>query len=399
MLTAVNESGRRFSLQGEERLETLKKLRDKHRFYCEACGKPLILKLGQKVAWHFAHKPNMSCHGENEPESIVHLEGKRALYHWLNAQGEFPILEKYIPDIKQRADLFLHHHPKAIAIEYQCSNLTPQRFMERTAGYLSLDIRPIWILGENRLKNYGSYIYRWHLTEELLLNRKGKPYALFFSATSNRFIILHHFWPLASSTVVADRTEIPAEQFCLHDLWQPPLLTHDLPQKAQIWLQQKSKWRTRKSEHPSRLERYVLAICKKRGLPFESFPAYIGLPIPEALPIASPPFLWQAWLILQFIHGRPLGSILHVDAITKSVLTLADRKLMVLRENSKRREVVSAAIERYLSALHTIGIVAKTKAGYVIMREVAWTSQNLADHQREDERILYKWLAEKNAYC
>jgi len=158
MLTAVNESGRRFSLQGEERLETLKKLRDKHRFYCEACGKPLILKLGQKVAWHFAHKPNMSCHGENEPESIVHLEGKRALYHWLNAQGEFPILEKYIPDIKQRADLFLHHHPKAIAIEYQCSNLTPQRFMERTAGYLSLDIRPIWILGENRLKNYGLYL-------------------------------------------------------------------------------------------------------------------------------------------------------------------------------------------------------------------------------------------------
>ncbi|MCT8140391.1 hypothetical protein H1D32_23445 [Anaerobacillus sp. CMMVII] len=108
MLVAQNEEGKFLSLsslnlQKEELLE----LRQRKKFFCPVCYEEVIIKLGTKQAWHFAHKRKLSCIDEMEGETTYHIEGKKLLFNWLKNQELDVELEPYLKEVKQRPDLLV----------------------------------------------------------------------------------------------------------------------------------------------------------------------------------------------------------------------------------------------------------------------------------------------------
>src|SRR5699024_8199633 len=135
------------ALIGTKAIERLRK----STFYCPVCQTEVIVRAGPKVIPHFAHRSVVKCMASGG-EGAYHEQGKLILYNWLRKQGFHVKLEHYLPDIKQRPDLFLQIGKKNIAIEFQCVPLSTKEIMKRNAGYHRLQITPIWILGANLYK-------------------------------------------------------------------------------------------------------------------------------------------------------------------------------------------------------------------------------------------------------
>jgi len=396
MLTAINEKGERFIIQKSHSAVFLKQMRKEKLFFCEVCGSPVTLKIGEQVTWHFAHKPNAHCGIDHEPESFTHIEGKRSLYDWLKRQGYMPVMERYFPEIKQRPDIYVHSFQKDWAIEYQCSPILPERFFKRNQGYARLHIQPVWILGGNRLKRYGSHIYKWMQTDELIALQTGrgkKPYVIFYDGQKNAFTVLYHFWPLSLSAVMADRVTIPANKTTVNKLVSYSFPGASSEGKQEEWLKQKAKWRASGRPFKSKLERYVNTICQKRRLYFHCFPPYIGLPIQDDLTIASPAYLWQAWLVIQFIYPHPIGTSIRLRSIIEAFRRMADSKIILLRENGKHQQgEIRKSLIRYLLALEQFSIIQKgNQDNYIIKRRVDWLPKTLSELQKQDRVALWRW--------
>jgi len=124
-------------------------------FYCPTCQEEVILRSGEKVTAHFAHRSHSSCPSSAGGESAYHQQGKLLLYEWLTRQRLTVELEVYLPEIQQRPDFLLHLNGRRIAMEYQCSKISADEIMKRTNGYYKNDMHVIWILGEKLLKRVG----------------------------------------------------------------------------------------------------------------------------------------------------------------------------------------------------------------------------------------------------
>lgn len=116
-------------------------------FYCIQCNEQVILKNGPIKIPHFAHKLNASCTQTfSEGESEDHLKGKLHLYEFLQRNSASVQLEAHIPFLLQRPDLYIESDYYPIAIEFQCSPISVALIQQRTVGYISKKIIPIWIL-------------------------------------------------------------------------------------------------------------------------------------------------------------------------------------------------------------------------------------------------------------
>ena len=114
-------------------------------FYCPACKSSLRLKRGKIKIPHFAHISLQNCDSWSESESAQHLGLKLSLYQWLKEKEKVE-LEKYVPEIKQTADLLVNDK---LAIEIQCSPLSLQRLEERTVSYKEKGYYVLWLQGRD----------------------------------------------------------------------------------------------------------------------------------------------------------------------------------------------------------------------------------------------------------
>lgn len=116
-------------------------------FYCPQCKDPVQLKVGDLVIPHFAHRKNAACSALfSEGESQPHLNGKRLLYQFLVNGKQDAELEPLLNRISQRPDLLVTTSKTKIPIEFQCSTIPISLLDERTDGYRSVGMEPIWIL-------------------------------------------------------------------------------------------------------------------------------------------------------------------------------------------------------------------------------------------------------------
>ena len=116
-------------------------------FSCIQCSEQVILKIGVVKTPHFAHTHNITCtQNFSEGESEDHLKGKLHLYDFLQKHSLPVQLEAYLPYLHQRPDLYIHSKTNPIAIEFQCSQIPVNAMKQRTEGYISKEINPLWIL-------------------------------------------------------------------------------------------------------------------------------------------------------------------------------------------------------------------------------------------------------------
>ena len=138
MLIAKNQEGNLVSA-----LET--SLQRKEPYSCPGCQGVVLLKHGQVMCPHFAHKSLQDCQFFSENESAQHLSLKAALYKSLVNHGEKVSIEKVLFEMGQIADLFVGD---SLALEVQCSRLSQQRLRERTCAYHQAGYEVRWLLGE-----------------------------------------------------------------------------------------------------------------------------------------------------------------------------------------------------------------------------------------------------------
>lgn len=138
MLIAKNQEGKLVSA-----LET--SLQRKESYSCPGCQGVVLLRHGQVMCPHFAHKSLQDCQFFSENESAQHLSLKAALYKSLVNHGEKVRIEKVLSEMGQIADLFVGD---SLALEVQCSRLSQQRLRERTCAYHQAGYEVRWLLGE-----------------------------------------------------------------------------------------------------------------------------------------------------------------------------------------------------------------------------------------------------------
>lgn len=139
MIIAESIAGEKINARNADRTQS---------YFCSMCKEAVVLKRGQIKVPHFSHKYDSDCASLYEGETWEHLKGKSDLSDWLAKLGGKPELEVYIEKINQRADVLFEWDSQLYAIEYQCSPITERAIIERTEGYLSIGIKPIWIAGE-----------------------------------------------------------------------------------------------------------------------------------------------------------------------------------------------------------------------------------------------------------
>lgn len=137
----------------------LKNNLQKNDFICPQCRETVGLHwaIPTKKVPHFKHRRKKDCsYGMGETEE--HNSGKIKLFNYFKdvfaSKLEIIDIEHFIPESKQIADIFLQFKTgEKWVIEYQRSNIPIQDIQRRRALYKSLNIKDIWIAGENLVRS------------------------------------------------------------------------------------------------------------------------------------------------------------------------------------------------------------------------------------------------------
>lgn len=105
------------------------------------------MKVGDITIPHFAHLKDSTCLTLfSEGESHSHLQGKQQLYAFFKKHAELVELEPFLKMVSQRPDILITTQSELIPIEFQCSTIPVTAIESRSAGYQSIEMKPIWIL-------------------------------------------------------------------------------------------------------------------------------------------------------------------------------------------------------------------------------------------------------------
>ncbi len=188
MFIAKRENGEKIHLLYHHDEEILHRMRKRESFFCIACGKKVLMRLGKQKKWHFAHKKEDSCLAFYEAESMYHRHGKELLYKWFKRQNFHVDIEHYLPEIQQRPDIFIERAGRKVSIEYQCANLSIEQLYKRTYSYWRAGIQVIWIIGGNQLKKHSAYWVKFSSLMAFSLQSYPQPLLIFFCSKQKSFM-------------------------------------------------------------------------------------------------------------------------------------------------------------------------------------------------------------------
>lgn len=126
-------------------------------FNCQDCGAPMIIRSGEFVSPHFAHRPGYEtrpCWYRRENESEVHRQAKRRIADALRNSDYFAGCQIDIeypidtPTGRRYIDVYMElPDGRRYAHEAQISGQSIAAFIERSQAYRSVDLNPVWWLG------------------------------------------------------------------------------------------------------------------------------------------------------------------------------------------------------------------------------------------------------------
>lgn len=111
----------------------------KIKYYCPICNSPLVRRMGEIKAHHFAHEKGKVCNDTWHYEEMCD-------WHilWQNRfPKEYREVVKQHNNIKHRADVLIESNK--LVIEFQHSKLSIDEFKDRNSFYKSLGYKVIWI--------------------------------------------------------------------------------------------------------------------------------------------------------------------------------------------------------------------------------------------------------------
>lgn len=299
----MNEKGERMNALHYSK-EWLYVVKHSDSFYCPVCQGEVLLKIGEKMKPHFAHRKNQ-CLLQLERESPYHLHGKELLYNWLISQGKSVELEPYIRSIQQRPDLLLTSGQTKVALEYQCSVIPAEQFIKRTKSYWSEGIRVLWILGGNQFKRTGVQWLRTSSFHTLFTQQATPPSLLYFCPSSKAFFRCSPVIPFSSYQSYSHIQYLP-----LHTTRFSSIFIQSNIQLSQLkheWNKKKRRWRENGLYSLFRSHSEFFLFLYERGIPPSLFPSEVAIPLPSLIGIHTPALFWQSFMLLEEIDRLQVG--------------------------------------------------------------------------------------------
>lgn len=385
MFTAIIENGDTICLLDLQKHKALALIRLKHSFYCPHCHEQVILKIGKIKVPHFAHKSFSQC-VYSEPESEVHLQGKRDLYNWLKNQGFEVQMEKYLPEIKQRPDLLVEKYGKVYAVEYQCSTIPIAEIRKRNSGYSSLNLIPVWILGgepyQKKLQLTSNLFqisdFQWSFAQ---YTSKLGMHIYSYSPKAKRFILLSHLTPVTIRKVFAQQMILPLSTLDF------PIHIQSVTSKQfnyDFWFVEKKKWLQKKIVFAKNLhDPFLSTVYLNRHSPL-LLPPEIGIPVKFMGICKTYSIIWQYYLWCDELNKLRIG-----DETTLSKMEQHFKKRV--RDGSiKMRNFPfinvsfhKQMIYHYVKTLSNLGVLQEVKKGRFVMNKSISFPNNI-----EEVRIL-----------
>nr|WP_018664502.1 competence protein CoiA family protein [Heyndrickxia acidiproducens] len=394
MLSAVNQDGNLVLLTRRFSRRELQALKETDKFYCRDCREPLVLKIGTKITPHFAHHSRSQCSAYSEPESEMHLLGKKDLYRWLTGQGLDVSIEHYLPPIQQRADLLVRKYGQLFAIEYQCSPIPPAQLLKRSKGYKSQHIIPVWILGglPFRKTHQGHYICSEFQLSFLHHARKEDFYLFSYQPFSKRICILSHLIPASTVKFHARYEEKPltAFHFPFTDIqFHIDQAALSLPD----WLEARRKWIEAKLQYGKTFQDPFLRRVYESGHHPLLLPPVIGLPLVKMALCRQHPAEWQFYYWLAVLKNFPQHEWLALDEMMARFSQRIRKNEIQLRESPfiYEKEVRRLMLYEYTQMLIGLGYMKGNGAGkYTVHKKISFP-KNREELESMEQNLCLRW--------
>lgn len=295
MLVAYDEKRQFIILDATINRDQLRQARKTQRYYCPACHQVLQLKIGTKNTPHFSHYKQSACsHHFSENETMTHIAGKQQLYDFFSQFGT-PHLEAYLPQIQQRPDI-LHGQT---AIEFQYSRLTHERFLERNAGYASLNLTPLWLPysspreGGLAIVSLSHDLQKYRHNDTLLTYNPSKEQFIYYSALVG----------ITSTQFLAKITVLPKQFQTWPFRTARPLTRDEFELYMQLWYEQRRKLIQHYMRYRRGIQDTLLRFVYERRLALLALPEAIGVPTDFDVEL-QPAIDWQ---IIYYYDYFPQG--------------------------------------------------------------------------------------------
>jgi len=324
MLVALTVNGEHFICSSDMSRQHLKEQRAKQSFFCPQCREPVKLKIGEMKIPHFAHLAKSHCERMfSEGESEQHLQGKEQLYKMflrMNLQVE---LESYIVELAQRPDLLVtDKHGQKFAIEFQCSAISPERLRERTNGYLSKNITPIWLfVTPSQYKNDCQKVRKISLSPLLQQMLRGHEPYWHYIATYNpslqSFVYFSNLLQLQDNQFITKCLKLPI-QYQSFPFYEPAKLQQeDVKHYAKLYRQYQKRFaQVKLMTNRQGVNDPFLRACYELRFNAQALPYYVGIPVNDE---RTMPFFTTEWqvrlLYYACLHGKGIQAFTENDVV------------------------------------------------------------------------------------
>ena len=308
-------------------------IRSKEQFLCPSCGSSLVLKIGDIKIPHFAHRSLSDCDSLSEPESPLHLQGKLLLHQFFLDKHFTVELEKYLPDIRQRADLLVSHHT---AIEFQCSAIPGAEVSKRTASYIEIGIAPIWIGGiKERTSEYIQFIRIKAFQQKMLHANQNLKYLLLFNPEDRRFYYYSSLFFVSGNRWIGKVKALPIEKQSFPFAIPKRLAKEEFKSVFALFSQARKSFIKSQYYAKNRFQNPFWRLCYMLKLDVKNLPEIIGIPLYSADCITENAVIWQLKAIAAYKAEIPVKELVESGTVK-----------LQSQESLKKAELV---LENYLA--------------------------------------------------
>src|SRR5690606_1125299 len=193
--------------------------------------------------------------------------------------------------------------------------------------------------------------------------------------------------PVSSTKVAANIHYVARNQLNYDALFKlDPSLQNSIDPK--LWQKVKTNWRVYPNRRKQRAFYYInrMLLQINRSLPL--FPSEAGMPTKYSFWIETPPYLWQTWMLLQFVFPPSNRTEFQFHEVYSQFQSLVQRKIFNVRklpllDNSH----YSFALMEYLHCLCELGILAKTKKNTFAIKKNIELPHTLEEAMKMDEDL------------
>jgi competence CoiA-like predicted nuclease len=342
--------------------------------------------LGNQRIYHFAHRGGTVCRDFYGGETVYHMKGKLQLYQWLERQGIPVALEYYDAKINQRPDIVFHFDGIKYALEYQCSPISEEIFIKRTAAYYEQNYIPLWIMGSKHLKakrsnvfslsNFDYFFFRETKDNHLILPS--------YCSEEKQFKILSSIYPYSIKNALANITHHSIQKTGIEEILSPKIINHFSLAK---WSMEMEKFTLNWSLHPSPdLNRFLREIYR-HNLNIYLLPPEIGLPVSHSLFIQTPSIIWQTYMYLDVLQDKMPKDLIDLKEVEKHYHKRLIKKEIINRNIPQLPSEKSFnAVKDYFQQLERLGIlVRKSETVFQLKTSIFIPKSNREKEERRNE--------------